>query len=170
MQEEQDDDYSQEACQGCSEEAPLPSCGTYQGTHEHEGKAFSYIVRSAEEAVECAADAQREPAGQRDDCRRGTHRLRPSVDGPADSEEHEECGVAYHSHARADSEYSHDEVHQYGYGEAGGHEPLDVGTVGEEAVYEFADGVSPVEAGPDYTELGCVEQAGVNQRLLHHAH
>ena len=170
MQEEEDDQDAERTGQGGSEEAPLPSESAHEGGHEDEGKAFADVVGRAEESVERAPDLEREPAGQADDGGRSAHALRPSVHGPADDEGQEQDGISDGAVERTDTEDAHDEIHGDRNDEAGGHEALYVGSVTKESVDELADGVGPVKAGADDTELGGREQASIDERLLHHAH
>ena len=127
-------------------------------------------MRRAENAVVSAPDLEREPPRKGDDCRRGAHRLRPSVYGPEDTEAHKQRRIGYGSVEGIHTQHAHYEVHSGRHHQARGHEALDVGAVGQETVDEFANCIRPVQTGPDDTKLGGVEQARVDERLLHHTH
>ena len=170
MQEQKDERYAQHTGQRGPKEAPLPAESGNQHAHKHKGKAFANVMGATEKAVECTADAQGEPARQRDNGRRGAHGLRCAVDGPADGKNNKQGRIGNATVKRAHAQNAHHKVHEHGNGKSRGHEALDVGAVCQEAAEEFANGISPIQAGADDTQLGGVQQARVNERLLHHAH
>ena len=170
VEKEQDQHQADDAAQCRAEEAPLPAEGRDNRAHEDEGKPLADIVGGAEDAVIGSPYLQGHPTGERHDTGRRSHALRPSVHGPEDAEARKQHSVGNLSVLGAYTEDAHDEVHADGDDDPCGHEPPDVGPVGQEAVYKLTYGISPVQTGADDTELGGRQKPRVDQRLLHHAH
>ena len=127
-------------------------------------------MRGAEKAIVRATYPQREPSRKCNDGRRRAHRLSPTIDAPHYREHYEYDGTADARADRCGAKHSHNQVGGRRQNQTGGHKPFDVRAVGQESVDELAHGVGPVKAGADDTKLRGVEQTGVDQRLLHHAH
>ena len=168
VQQEEDDHHAYGPGHRGADESPLPAEDSHDGAHEEEREEFAEVVAGAEKPVIGAADAQREPAREGDDGRRGAHRLCPAVESPHHGKGREEGHVAHESAAVGKTQHPDQQVRHRRDAEPRGHEALDVAVVGEESVDELPDGIGEEQGRADQTELRGVERPAFEDGFLHH--